>query len=56
MGAISHVEADFGLDGTPKHDMPLIAKAVAEECTKHFYSSRGNLFAFYQEYMERRKK
>lgn len=56
MGAISHVEADFGLDGTPKHDMPLIAKAVSEECRKHLYSSRGNLFTFYEDYMERRKK
>jgi hypothetical protein len=56
MGAISHVEADYGLDGTPKHDMPLVAKAVAEECRKHCYSSRGNLFQFYQEYMESRKK
>jgi hypothetical protein len=55
-GAISHVEADFGLDGTPAHDMPLIAKAVGEECKKHLYSSRGNLFVFYQDYMERRKK
>jgi len=55
MGAISHVEADFGLDGTPKHDMPLIAKAVAEECRKHLYSSRSNLFQFYQDYMESRK-
>jgi len=56
MGAISHVEADFGLTGEPSHDMPLIAKAVGEECKKHLYSSRGNLFTFYQEYMERRKK
>jgi RNA-binding protein YhbY len=56
MGAISHVEADFGLDGTPAHDMPLIAKAVSEECRKHLYSSRGNLFIFYQKYMESRKK
>lgn len=55
MGAISHVEADFGLDGTPVHDMPLIVKAVAEECRKHLYSSRGNLFIFYQKYMESRK-
>jgi len=56
MGAISHVEADFGLDSTPAHDMPLIAKAVSEECRKHLYSSRGNLFIFYQKYMESRKK
>jgi hypothetical protein len=56
MGAISHVEADFGLDGTPQHDMPLIAKSVSEECKKHLYSSRGNLFTYYQKYMERRKK
>lgn len=56
MGAISHVEADYGLDGTPTHDMPLIAKAVSEECRKHCYSSRGNLFQFYQNYMESRKK
>lgn len=54
-GAISHVEADFGLDGTPQHDMPLIAKSVAEECQKHLYSSRGNLFIFYQQYMKNRK-
>jgi hypothetical protein len=56
MGAISHVEADFGLDGTPKHDMPLIAKAVKVECDKHLYSSCSNLFPYYQEYMENRKK
>jgi hypothetical protein len=55
LGAISHVEADFGLDGTSKHDMPLIAKAVAEECRKHLYSSRGNLFIYYQKFMENRK-
>jgi hypothetical protein len=55
MGAISHVEGDFGLTGNPKDDMPRIAKAVAEECRKHCYSSRGNLFTFYQEYLENRK-
>ncbi len=55
MGAISHVEADFGLTGEPKHDMPLVARAVSEECKKHLYSSRGNLFTFYQEYMANRK-
>jgi hypothetical protein len=55
MGAISHVEGDFGLTGKPKDDMPRIAKAVAEECKKHLYSSRPNLFKFYQEYMENRK-
>jgi hypothetical protein len=56
MNAISHVEADFGLTGEPKHDMPLIAKAVGEECKRHLYSSCGNLFQFYQEYTERRKE
>lgn len=56
LGAISKVEADHGLDGTAKHDMPLVAKYVAEECNKHLYSSRPNLFKFYQEYMESRKK
>ena len=55
MGAISHVEADFGLDGTPAHDMPLIAKAVSEECRKHCYSSRGNLFVYYKKYLKRKK-
>jgi hypothetical protein len=55
LGAISHVEADSGLDGTPQHDMPLIAKAVAEECRKHCYSSRGNLFPYYKKYMEKKK-
>jgi hypothetical protein len=55
MGAISHVEADFGLTGKPKDDMPRIAKAVSEECRKHLYSSRGNLFVYYQKYMEKRK-
>jgi len=55
LGAISHVEADFGLTGKPKDDMPRIAKAVSEECRKHLYSSRGNLFQFYQEYMENHK-
>jgi len=52
-GAISKVEADFGLTGQPKDDMPRIAKYVGEECRKHLYSSRGNLFHYYQEYMER---
>lgn len=59
MGAISHVEADFGLTGDPKHDMPLIAKSVGGECRKHLYSGRGNLFTFYQDYMNlagKRKK
>lgn len=55
MGAISHVEADFGLTGQPKDDMPRVAQAVAEECRKHLYSSRGNLFTFYQKYLENRK-
>lgn len=55
MGAISHVEADFGLTGEPKHDMPLIAKSVAEECRKHLYSSCGNLFPYYTKYMGERK-
>lgn len=56
MGAISHTEADFGLTGEPAHDMPLIAKAVSEECRRHLYSSRGNLFVFYKEYMEKHHK
>jgi len=56
MGAISHVEADSGLDGTPVHDMPLIAKAVAEECKRHLYSSKANLFGYYKKYMENRKQ
>jgi hypothetical protein len=51
-GAISKVEADYGLTAEPKHDMPLIAKYVNEECKKHLYSSRGNLFHFYQKYLE----
>jgi hypothetical protein len=39
-----------------KDDMPRIVKYVSEECKKHLYSSRGNLFQFYQDYMERMKK
>jgi hypothetical protein len=55
MGAISHVEADYGLTGEPKHDMPLIAKAVGVECQKHLYSGVGNLFLYYTEYMGEHK-
>ena len=53
MGSISKVEADFGLTGQAKDDMPRIAKYVSEACKEHLYSSRGNLFQYYQEYMDK---
>lgn len=53
-GAISRVEADHGLTGEAKHDMPLVAQYVGEECKKHLYISRGNLFGYYQEFLSRR--
>lgn len=53
-GAISHVEADFGLTGETKHDLPLIAKAVSEECRKHLYSNpKGKLYDYWKDYMKR---
>ena len=56
MGSISKVEADYGLTGEAKDDMPRIAKEVSQACKEHLYSSRGNLFQYYQEYMESRTK
>jgi len=53
MGAISKVEADFGLTGQPKDDMPRIAAEVSKACKEHLYSSRGNLFQYYKIYLER---
>jgi len=56
MGAIAKVEADFGLTGNPKDDMPHIAQYINEECKKHFYSGPPNkLFYYYQLYLERHK-
>jgi len=54
IGAISKVEADFGLTGNPKDDMPRIAQYVNEEMGKHLYSKpKGKLFSYYQKYMEK---
>jgi hypothetical protein len=53
MGSISKVEADYGLTGEAKDDMPRIAAAVSKACKEHLYSSRGNLFQYYKDYMER---
>lgn len=55
MTAISKVEADFGLTGKPKDDMPRIAKQVGQDCKEHMWSSRGNLFQYYQEYLDKVK-
>jgi hypothetical protein len=53
MGAISKVEADYGLTKQPKDDMPKIAAEVSKACKEHLYSSRGNLFQYYKIYLER---
>ena len=55
MGAIAKVEADFGLTGNPKDDMPRIAEYVKKEMKKHLYSKpQGkNLFKYYKEYLEK---
>lgn len=55
-GAISKVEADYGLTKNPKDDMPKIAAAIENECKKHLYSKpKRNYFSYYQEYLERMK-
>jgi hypothetical protein len=55
MGAISKVEADHGLTGQSKDDMPLIAQYVGEACKEHLYSKpKQSLFSYYQEYLSRR--
>jgi len=58
MGAIAKVEADFGLTGNPKDDMPRIAEYVKKEMKKHLYSKpKGKkLFEYYREYLERMRK
>lgn len=53
MGSISKVDADYGLTGEAKDDMPRIAAYVGKACKEHLYSSRGNLFQYYKQYMGR---
>ena len=57
MGAIDKVWQELGTEQfeDPKIAMPLIAKYVAEECKKHFYSKpKGKkLYLCYQRYLER---
>ena len=56
-GAISKVEADSGLTGEAKHDLPLIAKYVNEECKKHLYKEpKGKLYNYWKDYLERMMK
>jgi hypothetical protein len=56
-GALSKVEADCGLTGNPKDDMPKVAQAIELECKKHLYSKpKKNFFAYYQDYLERMSK
>lgn len=57
MGAIDKVWQELGNEDFRdiKKAMPLVARAVAEECKKHLYSnSKQKLFVFYQEYLENR--
>jgi len=56
LGAIDKVFQELGKEefSNVSVAMPLVAKAVAIECKKHFYSkSDQKLFKFYQEYLER---
>jgi len=53
-GAISKIEADFGLTGDPKDDMPRIAEYVKEACKEHLFTNpKRKLFSYYEEYKER---
>ena len=53
--AINKVDADEGLTGEAKHDMPLVAKYVGEEARKHLYSTPSKkLFTYWQEYLARK--
>jgi hypothetical protein len=55
-GAISKVEADYGLTGNPKDDLPLIAKYVNQACKEHLYSKpRGKLYDYWKDYLGRMK-
>lgn len=54
-GAISKVAADQGLTGDKAHDMPLVAKYIAEEAKKHYCRAPTNIFAFYMDYIAGRK-
>lgn len=54
MGAIDHAYQELGNKKFQevKLAMPLIAKMVSEECRKHLYSSKANLFSYYKQFME----
>jgi hypothetical protein len=54
-GAIDHAYQELGKEKFQeiRLAMPLVAKMVGEECRKHLYSSRGNLFKYYKEFLER---
>ena len=54
-GAIDHAYQELGKEKFQdvKLAMPLVARMVSEECKRHFYSSRGNLFKYYKEFLER---
>lgn len=55
MGAIDHAYQELGNEKFQevRLAMPLVAKMVGEECRKHLYSSRGNLFKYYKEFLDR---
>jgi len=53
-GAISKVEADSGLTGQSKDDMPKIAQYVSESCKQHLFANpKKKLYTYYQDYLER---
>jgi hypothetical protein len=56
-GAISKVEADSGLTGQSKDDMPKIAQYVSEACKQHLFANpKKKLYQYYQDYLERMVK
>jgi hypothetical protein len=56
-GAISKVEADSGLTGQPKDDLPKIAQYVSEACKQHLFANpKKKLYQYYQDYLERMMK
>jgi hypothetical protein len=56
-GAISKVEADSGLTGQAKDDMPKIAQEVSKACKEHLFANpKKKLYSYYQDYLERMVK
>lgn len=56
MGAIDKVWQELGTEKfrDVRIAMPLVAKAIGEECKNHFYSNpKRKLFSLYQEYLEK---